>query len=134
VPKAAPVDPQILAKLRLTCLDLPEAQEETAWAGVRWTVSKKNFAHVVQIERGYPPAYAKAAGTSGPACMLTFRTVRPVHVRFGRAPFFRPPWFENIVGLLLDAGTDWEEVASLLTRSYCVLAPKALRDQVDRDA
>jgi hypothetical protein len=134
VAKAAPIDPQVLSKLRLTCLDLPEVREEAAWAGLRWTIRNKNFAQVVQIERGYPPAYAKAAGTAGPACVLTFRTARPTRelARFGRAPFFRPPWFANIVGLVLDAQTDWQEVASLLSESYCVLAPKALRDQVDR--
>ena len=39
---------------RLTCLDLPEAYEEQAWAGTRWMVRKKNFAHVLMIDRGWP--------------------------------------------------------------------------------
>jgi hypothetical protein len=29
------------------------------------------------------------------------------------------------VGLVLDANTDWDEVAALLTGSYCVLALKS---------
>jgi hypothetical protein len=39
-----PVAPEVLAKLRLVCLDLPEVVEEPAWTGIRWTVRKKNFA------------------------------------------------------------------------------------------
>lgn len=37
-----------------------------------------------------------------------------------------------MVGLRLDADTDWTEVAELLTESYCVLAPKKLVALVDR--
>lgn len=48
-------------------------------------------------------------------------------------PFFSPVWFEDIVGLELDGGTDWDEVAELCTESYCHLAPKKLVARV-RDA
>jgi hypothetical protein len=124
---------EIVAKLRLTCLDLPEAYEEAAWVGTRWSVGKKNFAHVLMIAGGYPPAYAKAAGSDGPLCVLTFRAARPAldAPRFQRSPFFRPVWFPNIVGMALDDRTDWYEVAALVTRSYCVLAPKKLAELVD---
>jgi hypothetical protein len=47
-------------------------------------------------------------------------------------PFFRPPWAPNVVGLVLDAGVGWDEVAELVTESYCVLAPKNLAARVDR--
>jgi hypothetical protein len=122
-----------VAKLRLTCLDLPEAYEERAWVGARWLVRKKTFAHVLMIDGGWPPAYAKVARTKGPVYVLTFRSSRPAldSPRFARPPFFRPPWFPNIVGIVLDDGTDWYEVAALLTRSYCVLAPKKLTQLVD---
>lgn len=115
-------------RLRLICSDLPEAIEQPAWIGTRWVVSKKNFAHVLMIEGGHPPAYAKAAGSDGPVCVLTFRGPRPAvdAPRFRRAPFFRPPWFHNIVGLSIDAATDWDEVQTLLMQSYCLLAPKRL--------
>ena len=66
------VAPEVLVRIRLVCLDLPEVTEEIAWTGVRWCVGKKNFAHVLNIADGWPPAYAKAAGTAGPACVLTF--------------------------------------------------------------
>jgi hypothetical protein len=67
------VAPEVLVRIRLVCLDLPEVTEEIAWTGVRWCVGRKNFAHVLTIAEGWPPAYAKAASISGPACVLTFR-------------------------------------------------------------
>lgn len=128
------VPDEILARLRLECLDLPEAYEEQAWAGTRWMVAKKNFAHVLMIDNGWPPAYAKAAKSDGPICVLTFRA--PVAMldapRFERHPFFRPVWFPNIAGMVLDGETDWDEVATFLVGSYCVLAPKKLVALVDR--
>jgi hypothetical protein len=124
---------EIVAKLRLVCLDLPEAYEESAWVGTRWMVRKKNFAHVLMIDAGWPPAYARAAGLTGRHCVLTFRShgSQIGSRRFDRGPFFRPGWWPNIVGMVLDAHSDWDEVFALLTRSYCVLAPKALAALVD---
>lgn len=131
--KCANVPREIRAKLRLICLDLPEAYEEGAWSGTRWTVAKKNFAHVLMIDEGWPPAYARAAGSVGPLCVLTFRKSAAATgaLHFERLPFFRPVWWPNIVGLVLDANTDWDEVAALLTKSCCVLAPKKLAALVD---
>ena len=128
------VPANVLARLRLVCLDLPDAVEERAWVGTRWCVRKKNFAHVLMIDAGWPPAYAQAAACSGPACVLTFRWPKAqVDVpRFNRHPFFRPPWFPNIVGLVIDGRTDWDEVDALVVQSYCVLAPKRLVALVDR--
>jgi hypothetical protein len=37
-----------------------------------------------------------------------------------------------VVGLLLDDDTDWEELAELLTDSYCLQAPRELAAQVSR--
>ena len=97
-------------------------------------VSKKNFAHVLMISDGWPPAYAKAAGSDGPLCVLTFRA--PLATletpRFKRPPFFRPVWFANIAGMALDASVDWDNVTTLVIDSYCVLAPKKLVALVDR--
>jgi hypothetical protein len=135
-PKQTPVPPDILAKLQLTCLDLPEAYEETAWVGTRWMVAKKNFAHVLMIEGGYPPAYAKVAKVAksrGAVCVLTFRTPGPAaeFPRFRNPPFFLPGWWPDIAGMILDEHTDWYEVATLLTRSYRALAPRKLTDLVE---
>ncbi len=80
------------------------------------------------ISRGKPEAYARAAGTPGPACVLTFRlgAEHCAAARFRRAPFFRPVWFPNIAGVILASDTDWDELDGLLRASYRVLAPRKL--------
>jgi hypothetical protein len=47
-------------------------------------------------------------------------------------PFFKAEWGVDVVGMVLDDGIDWDEVAELLTESYCVLAPKRLAALVQR--
>jgi hypothetical protein len=47
-------------------------------------------------------------------------------------PFFYAGWGRDAIGLVLDDGTDWDEVDELLTESYCVMAPKQLVARVDR--
>ena len=47
-------------------------------------------------------------------------------------PYFRAGWGSNVVGLVLDDDTDWDEVAELLTDSYCIQAPGRLAAQVPR--
>lgn len=122
----------LVERLRAICLDLPDATEEAAWTGTRWSVSHKNFAHVVMIHAGWPPAYAKAAASDGPLCVLTFRTPRPAAqlARLSRAPYFLPRWWPDIAGMVLDARTEWDDVERHVVDSYCVLAPKKLAARV----
>jgi len=134
MPEQADVPKEIVNRLRSVCLGLPEAHEEPAWVGTRWMIRKKNFAHVLMVDAGWPPAYARAIGSDGPACVLTFRSSGDELdvLTYARHPFFKPVWFRDIVGMVLDADVDWAEVAELLTESYCALAPKHLVAMVDR--
>jgi hypothetical protein len=131
---AEDVPPEIVAGLRAVCLGLQEAYEEQAWVGTRWRVRTRTFAHVLTVDAGWPPAYAQAAATDGPVTVLTFRSSGPDLDALSGAghPFFRPVWAPNIVGMLLGAAVDWDEIAELLTDSYCVLAPKKLAALVRR--
>jgi len=130
----AEVPAEIVAELRSVCLALPEAYEEQAWAGTRWRVAKRTFAHVVAIDDGWPPVFAREAATNGPANVLTFRSSgQELDVlRNVGPPFFAPVWHPEVVGLVFEADVDWDEVAELVTESYCVLAPQRLVDLVDR--
>ena len=121
-----------VARLRSICLGLPEVHEQQAWVGTRWCIRKKNFAHVVPILDGWPPAYVRAARTAGPATVLTFRACGPEHdaLRAAGHPFFVPVWWPDIAGVVLDEVTDWVEIAELLVDSYCLLAPKRLGELV----
>lgn len=128
------VSPAIVAKLRALCTGLPDAYEEQAWVGTRWRVRKRTFAHVLRIESGWPPAYARAAGSEGPITVMTFRSSGPeleALKNMGR-PFFSPRWGPDVVGMVIDDAVDWDDVTELVTESYCVMAPKRLVELVDR--
>lgn len=122
------VPKKIVAALRSVCMGLPEVYEEQAWVGTRWRIRKQTFAHVLMIVAGWPPAYARALGADGPACVMTFRSpIAVVNVHsYASDPFFRPGWWPDIVGMVIDKRVDWNEVAYLLTESYRVMAPKKL--------
>jgi hypothetical protein len=120
------VPDEVVGRLRAICLGFPAVYEESAWIGTRWMIGKRNFAHVVMIDAGWPPAYAKAAKSNGPLVVVTFRVPEEKHDagRFLCRPLFKPPWWPDIAGVEIDGATDWEEVEGLLTDSYLALAPK----------
>jgi hypothetical protein len=128
----------VLAELRAICADLPETYEEPAWVGVRWRVRKKTVAHVIVVDQDATPAFdaVKALLDSPDAsvCIVVFRSEGPelVALRNAGPPFFYAGWGRDVVGMVLDADTDWTEVRELITESYCVLAPKKLVARVDR--
>ncbi len=121
----ADVPPTVVAELRSVCLGLPDAFEEQAWAGTRWRIRKRTFAHVLTVD-----------SATGPVTVLPFRSSGEELDALLNAghPFFRPGWGTNVVGTVLDGGVDWGEVAELITESYCILAPKKLVALIDRPA
>lgn len=126
--KRPTVPTRLIAKLRRICLALDNAYEEQAWTGTRWMVRRRNFAHVVAIDDGWPPAYARAANTDGPAIVLTFRASAPLAdtLRTAGAPFFHAPWGTKwgtqVIGMVLGKRINWDEVAMLVGESHDLLA------------
>ncbi|MBI5089969.1 MAG: MmcQ/YjbR family DNA-binding protein [Actinobacteria bacterium] len=125
---------ELVSRLRSICLGLPEVHEQQAWVGTRWRVRTKTFAHILTIEHGWPPAYARAAATDGPITVLMFRSSGDELdvLRSSSAPFFAPPWRVDEVGVVLGRDTDWTEIAELITDSYCAVAPQTLARTVPR--
>jgi hypothetical protein len=125
---------EAIARVAAVALELPDAYEEDAWVGVRWRVRQRTFAHVAPVD-GSSPAIDLAAGSpQAPSVVMTFRSSGDeldTLVRVGR-PFFKPVWSPTVVGVHLTAGTDWDEIAELVTESYCLLAPKKLVALVHR--
>lgn len=123
-----------IERVAAVALELPDAYEEDAWVGVRWRVRQRTFAHVAPVD-GSSPAIDLAAGSPPePAVVMTFRSSGDeldTLVRVGH-PFFKPMWSPTVVGVHLTAGTDWGEIAELVTESYCLLAPKKLVALVPR--
>jgi hypothetical protein len=134
VPERRTVAPAILERLRAVCLALPETREEAAWVGTRWRIRTRTFAHVLVIDDGWPPAYARAAATDGPATVVMFRSAGAELAALVGAgpPYFCTPWRADEIGLAISSTTDWDEVAELVTESFCLLAPEKLVRLVDR--
>lgn len=119
----ADVPDDVVAGLRSLCLGLPETVEKQVWAGTQWRVRKRMFAHVLAVD--FP---------DGPVTVMTFRSSGPEldALRGAGHPFFRPAWGSDLVGMVLDAGANWDEVTELVIESYCALAPAKLVAQIDR--
>jgi len=111
---------EILRRLRATFATFPEISEEHAWVGVRWQVGRATVAHVF--------------GGEDQRFRVTFRAELDEMLAFEHLgePYFRAGWGSNVVGLLLDDDTDWDEIGELLTDSYCIQAPTHLAAQVAR--
>jgi hypothetical protein len=120
------VPPPVLNKLRSICLALPNVKEETAWVGTRWCIHKKNFAHVLMVSDGRPAAYAAAACSHGPLCIVTFRSKLAEFdpAIFRSEPYFKPVWFASIAGMKIDERTDWATVRDHIVASYELLKKK----------
>jgi hypothetical protein len=119
------------SRVRAWCAGLPEVEEQAAWTGTRWRVRGRTFAAVLLVADGWPPVYARAAGTDGPAWVLTFRSAGEEldALRRGGPPFFAPPWRADEVGVVLDEAADWDDLAELVAESWWLQAPKRLRPQ-----
>jgi len=120
VPERPDVPPTFVQRLDAVLEAFPECVQDDAWVGVRWRVRSSTVAHVFGGEDGL--------------FRITFRAEATELMAFEKLgePYFRASWGENVVGLLLDEKTDWEELAELLTDSYCLQAPEHLAAEVDR--
>ncbi|MEO6713771.1 MAG: MmcQ/YjbR family DNA-binding protein [Mycobacteriales bacterium] len=107
-------------RLDAVLVRLTGCRMESAWTGTRWRVGTATVAHVF--------------GGEDQRFRITFRgEPDEVHAfeHLGE-PYFRSDWGGNVIGLLLDEGSDWEELAELLTESYCLQAPAHFAEQVAR--
>jgi hypothetical protein len=127
------LSPEVLDRVRSICDALPETHEQVAWVGVRWRIRNHTFAHLLVVADGKPQAHARAVGGDGPVTVLTFRAPASevdAYASLGR-PYFYGGWGRDVVGILLDDDTDWDEVEELLADSYRVMAPRKLAARLD---
>ena len=103
-------------RLRAICLALPEAAEKEAWGDPTFRVRERIFA---MRKRGDGRVSLWCKAPPGAQAVLV-----------GADPerFFVPPYVghKGWIGVRLDAGPDWGEVAALVERSYRMTAPKRL--------
>lgn len=113
---SAMVQPSITERLRAICLALPEAAEQEAWGDPTWRVRGRIFAMEKRGD-GRISVWCKAPPGS-----------QEILVGADPGRFFVPPYVgpKGWLGIRLDDGPDWDEVASLIRRSYRLIAPQRL--------
>ena len=114
-----PNDP--VDRLRDICLALPDAAEQQTWGDPTYRVRGKIFAMEKRGD-GRPSLWCKAP----PGAQAVLVGADP-------ARFFVPPYVghRGWIGLRLDDGVDWDEVADLVADSYRMTAPKRLAARLD---
>ena len=118
---------ELVGRLRALCLALGGAVEIEAWTGTSWRVGDVTFAHIVQIDGGWPPRYVRAFQTDGPATVVTFQSDEAEALTANGHPFYRPGWRRDTVGLVVDDDTDWEELNELLVDSHLICSVRPRR-------
>jgi len=110
----------MVERIRSVLEPLPRVEEDSAWVGLRWRIGQATIAHVF--------------GGEDQLFRVIFRAEPDEVVAFAHmgAPYFKTEWGGNVVGLLLDDDTDWDEVGELVTDSYCLQAPASLATLVAR--
>jgi hypothetical protein len=125
---APDVPADVLERVRPLCLALPEVYEESAWIGVRWCVRKRTIAHLMTIDKSQTTILRGAFDLDGPVTALTFRVPDDELLALQAVgyPFVHAGWGRDVMAMHVTCDTDWQEVAELITDSYCVLAPQKL--------
>ena len=110
-----------LTRLRRLCLSLPDAHEVEAWGEPTFRVRNRLFAmHAASGNHhgnGRAAVWCKAAPGN-----------QQLMVKAAPERFFVPPYVgpSGWVGVWLDAGTDWDELAGFLADAWRLVAPKRL--------
>lgn len=117
---------ELAGRVRAICLALPEVTERPSHGAPTWFVRDKK-AFVTLWEHGHHAddfPHLWCAGLPGAQHEL---------VTAGAGRFFRPPYVggRGWVGVRLDAGIGWAEIAELCQDAYRAIAPARLAALLD---
>ena len=115
-----------LGRLRLICLGLPEANERTSHGEPTWFAGKgKVFAMLDDHHHGAPHLSVWLPAALGAQEAL---------VDSDPERYFRPPYVGSSgwVGVVLDTGPDWAQVAWLVEQAYRTVAHSRLVARLPR--
>jgi hypothetical protein len=114
----------VLDRLRSVCLALPETTERPSHGAPSFFVrDKKCFLMVLDDHHGDGRFAIWCAAPAGDQQLL---------VDADAERFFVPPYVghRGWLGVRLDRGLDWDELAGIVEDAYCTVAPKRLVDLV----
>ncbi|MEA2509777.1 MAG: hypothetical protein QOG21_1859 [Actinomycetota bacterium] len=113
-----------VVRLRRLCLALPEVSERESHGEPAWFVrDKKLFVTLSDHHHDDRVAFWCAAPDGAQEELVTADPAR----------FFRPSYVggRGWLGVYLDVGLDWDEVAALVQDAYREVAPKTLLSQLE---
>jgi predicted DNA-binding protein (MmcQ/YjbR family) len=118
----SPVDTGVVDNLRRICLRFPEAEEKPFGGHVAPAFRVRDKLFLMTSEDGSSLTCKAPPG------------VQQVLVASDPDRFFVPPYVgsKGWVGIRLDPGLDWGELAELAEESYRLIAPKRLSALLDR--
>jgi hypothetical protein len=116
----------VLKRLRSICLALPEATERPSHGAPAFFV-KKCFLMLLDNHHGDGRFAIWCAAPPGDQQVL---------VGADAEKFFVPPYVghRGWLGVRLDRGVDWEELAGIVEDAYCAVAPQKLVAELERQA
>ena len=115
-----------LKRVRELCVALPEVEERLSHGSPAWFVrGKKTFVMYLDDHHGDGRLALWCAAPSG---------MQEALVASDPDVYFRPPYVghRGWVGVRLDRGLDWNEVAGAIEDAYLEVAPKSLIERVTR--
>ena len=115
-----------LGRLRRICLALPETSERMSHGEPTFFVrDKKTFVMYANNHHNDGRVGFWCAGPAGFQSML---------VEAEPQRFFVPPYVghRGWIGVRLDLGVDWDEIAAIVEGAYRAVAPKGLVAELDR--
>ena len=114
---------EVLDRIRTICAALPETSERLSHGHPAFFIrEKRSFAMVLDDHHGDGRFAIWCAAAPGTQELL---------VDADPEKFFRPPYVghRGWIGVRLDRGLDWDEIAGILEDAYAEVAPPALLEQ-----
>jgi hypothetical protein len=117
-----------LRRMRTICLAFPEVTERLSHGSPTWFVRDRSVFVTLMLDGHHHnqfPHFWCAAPPGAQAELVAADAER----------FFRPPYVggRGWLGVRLDRGVDWAEIAELCEDAYRVIAPRRLVDRLDAE-
>lgn len=116
---------EVLTRLRSICERFPEVTERPSHGAPSWFVRDKKSFLTAWLDGHHDDTFPHlwCAAPSG---------VQEALVASRPEVFFRPPYVghRGWVGIRIDRGLDWDDLADLIQEGYLSVAPKALGTRV----
>lgn len=110
-----------LERLRHICMAFPEVTERLSHSAPTWFVRGKSVFVTLWEEGHHNNEFSHLWCAAPPGVQAELVEAEPDR-------FFRPPYVggRGWLGVRLDRGVDWDEIAQICEEAYRVIAPKGL--------